>query len=207
MVVYHSYLPALVTTVLRQATSMRSGALQPWDPPPSPQSFDFSDSWVWVVGLERWKFERRAHASPHSDPCQLRRRTVLFAPALSRTTRQYLARSSVGGGFCLETSVEELVTLLRRAAACVGDGARPRCADPAFCLTDRERLLLHSLCTEPNLRAVATRLFLAEGTVRNYASTLYRKLGVRGRNEALQWALRYAPGLLAVGASPDDAAP
>ncbi|MGR5997559.1 response regulator transcription factor [Bacillus cereus] len=36
---------------------------------------------------------------------------------------------------------------------------------------------------------IASRLYLSNGTVRNYASTAYTKLGVRNKEEAVQKAL------------------
>lgn len=41
---------------------------------------------------------------------------------------------------------------------------------------------------------IAERLLLATGTVRNYLSALYRKLGVRRRTDAVRWALGSRPG-------------
>jgi DNA-binding NarL/FixJ family response regulator len=41
----------------------------------------------------------------------------------------------------------------------------------------------------PN-REIANQLFLAEGTIKNHISTIYAKLGVSSRLEAIKWAER-----------------
>lgn len=56
-------------------------------------------------------------------------------------------------------------------------------ADP-FGLTEREREVLDGLAQGLKYRQIAERLYLSEGTVRNYISTLYAKLGVRDRQSA-----------------------
>jgi DNA-binding NarL/FixJ family response regulator len=43
-------------------------------------------------------------------------------------------------------------------------------------------------------RRIADKLHLAEGTVRNRVSTLYGKIGVRSRGEAIIWAWRHGVG-------------
>lgn len=40
-------------------------------------------------------------------------------------------------------------------------------------------------------REIASRLFITEGTVRNYISGIYDKLGLRNRQEAIDWAERH----------------
>lgn len=55
-------------------------------------------------------------------------------------------------------------------------------------LTGRERQVLELLGAGLDNQVIAARLNLAEQTVRNYASTLYAKIGVASRMEALVWA-------------------
>lgn len=68
-------------------------------------------------------------------------------------------------------------------------------ADPAssptlklYDLTPREMEILKYLSQGMRYKAIAMRLYLSDGTVRNYASTLYAKLGVRNRDEAIEIA-------------------
>ena len=58
-------------------------------------------------------------------------------------------------------------------------------ADP---LTDRERELLRAVVDGASNAEIAARLFLAEGTVRNYLSSAMAKLGARNRVEAARTA-------------------
>jgi LuxR family transcriptional regulator, maltose regulon positive regulatory protein len=55
-------------------------------------------------------------------------------------------------------------------------------------LTEREIELLRLIAAGLSNREIADRLFLTEGTVKGYASTLYSKLGVRRRTEAVERA-------------------
>lgn len=68
-------------------------------------------------------------------------------------------------------------------------------ADPAsppllklYDLTPREIEVLKYLSQGLRYKAIAMKLYLSDGTVRNYASTLYAKLGVRNRDEAIEVA-------------------
>ncbi len=52
-------------------------------------------------------------------------------------------------------------------------------------LTPRERMALRLLCEGQSNAQIAWQLGVAEKTVRNHISNLYRKLGVRSRAEAI----------------------
>lgn len=67
-------------------------------------------------------------------------------------------------------------------AATRGDGALAG-------LTARERTALQLLCEGRSNAQIAWTLGIAEKTVRNHVSSLYRKLGVRSRAEAIVRAL------------------
>lgn len=60
-------------------------------------------------------------------------------------------------------------------------------------LTERERATLVLLCEGHSNAQIAWKLNIAEKTVRNHVTGLYRKLGVRSRAEAIVWAHRHAP--------------
>ena len=66
------------------------------------------------------------------------------------------------------------------AAAAIADGVSP--------LTERERDVLRAAAEHTTAAEMARRLFLAEGTVRNYLSVAMQKLGARNRGEAVDIA-------------------
>ncbi|MDL5610287.1 helix-turn-helix transcriptional regulator [Bacillus halotolerans] len=55
-------------------------------------------------------------------------------------------------------------------------------------LTKRELEILELLSQGSRYKTIASKLYLSNGTVRNYASKLYEKLGVKNREEAVQKA-------------------
>ncbi len=55
-------------------------------------------------------------------------------------------------------------------------------------LTDQEKKILHLLTEGLTNREIATRLYLAEKTVKNYVSNLLMKMGFSRRTEAAVWA-------------------
>ncbi|PNQ78094.1 MULTISPECIES: hybrid sensor histidine kinase/response regulator transcription factor [Paenibacillus] len=55
-------------------------------------------------------------------------------------------------------------------------------------LTKREMEILEHLSSGLRYKSIAAKLFLSEGTIRNYCSILYSKLGVNNREEALEMA-------------------
>jgi len=56
-------------------------------------------------------------------------------------------------------------------------------------LTAREIEILQFLAKGLRYKTIASKLYLSDGTVRNYASSAYLKLGVRNKEEAVQKAL------------------
>ena len=68
------------------------------------------------------------------------------------------------------------------AAAALSEGDNP--------LTGRERDVLRASADGATIGDVAARLYLSEGTVRNYLSTAIKKLGTRNRVEAARLAER-----------------
>ena len=107
----------------------------------------------------------------------------------------YLRRAMEVGasGFLLKDApASELATAIRR----VMDGQRvvdPGLAAAALSegenqLTEREREVLSASANGATIDDIATKLYLSEGTVRNYLSTAIKKLGVRNRVEAAHLA-------------------
>jgi two-component system response regulator DesR len=107
----------------------------------------------------------------------------------------YLKRAMESGaaGFLLKDApAAELASAIRR----VMNGERV--VDPALAatalsergspLTDRERDVLAASADGAAIRDIANKLYLSEGTVRNYLSTAIQKLGARNRVEAARLA-------------------
>jgi two-component system, NarL family, response regulator LiaR len=67
-------------------------------------------------------------------------------------------------------------------------------------LNDREREVLSLLAHGLSNADIAQRLFLSEGTIRNYVSSVLAKLGVKDRTQAAVIALRH--GLADFGGEP-----
>ena len=109
----------------------------------------------------------------------------------------YLRRAMESGavGFLLKDApASELATAIRRAmngerivdpglaAAALSEGNNP--------LTDREREVLAASANGATIEDVARKLYLSEGTVRNYLSAAIKKLETRNRVEAARLAER-----------------
>lgn len=107
----------------------------------------------------------------------------------------YLKRAMESGalGFMLKDApATELASAIRRvvegervvdpglAASALSEGDNP--------LTDRERDVLQASADGATIEDIATRLYLSEGTIRNYLSTAIKKLGTRNRVEAARLA-------------------
>ena len=107
----------------------------------------------------------------------------------------YLRRAMESGavGFLLKDApASELAEAIRRAvkgervvdpalaAAALSEGDNP--------LTERERELLAASVGGATIEDIAARLYLSEGTVRNYLSTAIKKLRTRNRVEAARLA-------------------
>lgn len=61
----------------------------------------------------------------------------------------------------------------------------------SFQLTEREAQVLRLLADGATNTDIATKLSLAEGTVKNHISNLYQRLNVHSRSEAAAWAWKY----------------
>ncbi|MGG1553577.1 response regulator [Paenibacillus ferrarius] len=66
------------------------------------------------------------------------------------------------------------------------DGGR---SSDAYGLSERELQVLHGIADGLNNREIAEKLYLSEGTVKNYISSIYAKMDVRDRVQASKKAL------------------
>jgi two-component system response regulator DesR len=121
-------------------------------------------------------------------------RTIILT-TFGRTGYLKRAMESGAAGFLLKDAPSaELASAIRRvmtgervidsalAASALSERGNP--------LTDRERDVLFAAAGGATIRDIATKLYLSEGTVRNYLSVAIQKLGVRNRVEAVQLAER-----------------
>lgn len=87
---------------------------------------------------------------------------------------------SAEGSVAVHTSVLEPALLWASSRL---DGAEER--HPLNLLTPRERTVLEMLAEGLNASTIAQRLFLSRRTIDDHLASVYRKLGVRGRIEAV----------------------
>lgn len=134
---------------------------------------------------------------------------VLIMTTFQETEKAVEALRSGADGYLLKSSepreLSETIRLVHRGVMMIaqdvtnqlihnyGGGAlREQPAEPdkplppPSGLTPREMDILQCLSKGLRYKTIAAKLYLSEGTVRNYASTIYTKLGVRNREEAVQ---------------------
>jgi len=90
-------------------------------------------------------------------------------------------RKVAGGGALIEPSVARKVLA---EFARLAEPARPVNEQLPEPLSEREQEILRLLAAGASNRQIASQLFLAEGTVKNYVSTILDKLGVKDRTQA-----------------------
>ncbi|PZR53232.1 helix-turn-helix transcriptional regulator [Xylanimonas oleitrophica] len=59
---------------------------------------------------------------------------------------------------------------------------------PAAPLTRREQVVLSNLAEDVTLEQIATKLFVTRNTVKSQVRSVYRKIGVSTRADAVAWA-------------------
>lgn len=116
---------------------------------------------------------------------------VIILTTFARSGYFERARKADVRGYLLKDSpIEELVLAIRQ----VVDGRRiyaPELVDIAFDdyrenpLTNREQEVLKWIADGKTTKQIAEGLYLTEGTVRNYVSTIFEKLEVSNRIEAV----------------------
>ena len=117
-----------------------------------------------------------------------------------------IAKAAGATAYVLKSSpLPELLSAMRRAithprrfsgAASI---SVPRLSDSkplAFDLTSRELEILHILVTGLSAREIGSQLFISEATVKTHLASLYRKLAVNNRVQAIESARKH--GLLLV---------
>ena len=64
----------------------------------------------------------------------------------------------------------------------------PRCA-PVVSLTPRELVVLASLSPDITLEEIAAKLWVSRNTVKTQLHSMYRKIGVSTKADAIAWAV------------------
>ena len=131
-------------------------------------------------------------------PEHVRARRVLLERARAELgTEQFDAAVRQGTTLTLDEGLEEALAYVVRERARLRAGHEHDDEQPmtdAFvipaALTERRRDVLRLLVEGLPNKEIATRLGLTPKTVMHHTTTIYRILGVRGRSEAVAWALR-----------------
>lgn len=90
-------------------------------------------------------------------------------------------RKVASGGALIEPSIARKVLA---EFARLAEPARPADEQLSEPLSEREKEILRLMAQGANNRQIASQLFLAEGTVKNYVSTILDKLSVEDRTQA-----------------------
>jgi two-component system, NarL family, response regulator DesR len=123
----------------------------------------------------------------HAFPCQVIILTTFARPG-------YLQRAIKSGakGYLLKDSpVEELAKAIRQVnlgSRVVSPELVLSAFDDANPLTEREQEVLRYAAEGMPTAEIAQRMFLSEGTVRNYMSDILQKIGAKNRMEAVRIA-------------------
>jgi two-component system response regulator DesR len=117
------------------------------------------------------------------------RTKVLLISGVGWISPQAAQAAGASGFISKDWSAEEVAGAVRMVAKGMTVFARREDA-PASPLTDREREVVELMASGATNREIADRLFLSPHTVKEYASSVYRKLGARNRAEAVKRAER-----------------
>ncbi|HEY8719403.1 helix-turn-helix transcriptional regulator [Pengzhenrongella sp.] len=71
---------------------------------------------------------------------------------------------------------------------CTEPGAEPPIEPPVTSLTRRELIVLDNLAEDVTLEAIASKLWVSRNTVKSQVRSVYRKIGVGTRADAVAWA-------------------
>lgn len=123
---------------------------------------------------------------------QLPTRVVILTTFARQTYFEQAVRAQVAAYLLKDSPSEELITAINQVMT------GKTIYDPALVqsvlsadqnpLTKRETEILQVAASGMPTKEIAQRLFLSEGTVRNYLSAVFSKLGVRNRLEAVELA-------------------
>jgi DNA-binding NarL/FixJ family response regulator len=110
---------------------------------------------------------------------------VLFISGAGRISAAAARAAGASGFISKDWPAREIAQAVRQVAA-GGAVFEPEAAEAPGGLSTREREVLSLMATGATNAEIATQLFLSPHTIKEHTSTLYRKLGVRNRAEAVQ---------------------
>ena len=110
---------------------------------------------------------------------------VLFISGAGRISTAAARAAGAAGFISKDWPAEEIVHAVRRVAEGGVVFETAEASSPGG-LSAREREVLELMATGATNSEIAAQLFLSPHTVKEHASALYRKLGVRNRAEAVQ---------------------
>jgi DNA-binding NarL/FixJ family response regulator len=137
---------------------------------------------------------------------------VLVAQSVSASAVRRVLEAG-GDGLVQDAELERALPATVRAA-CAGQACVPRVLGEHLekpALSYREKQILGMVVLGYTNAEIASRLYLAESTVKSHLSSAFAKLGVRSRNEAAALILdpdgRLGPGILTISDSDREPAP
>jgi two-component system response regulator DesR len=114
---------------------------------------------------------------------------VLLMSGVGRISPQAAQAAGASGFVSKDRSAEEVAMAVRMVGTGMTVFARQE-EEPAAPLSEREREVLSLMAAGETNAEIAARLYLSPHTIKDHASSVYRKLGVRNRAEAVRQAER-----------------
>ncbi|MFD1215640.1 response regulator transcription factor [Microbulbifer celer] len=115
---------------------------------------------------------------------------INFSPNIPLQTKSVLAEHNIHFLCSNRASQKELISQLRQSIQISAEGSSQDLKNRLL-LTRREQEILAQLTTgEPN-SSIASKLHLSEHTVKNHMYNIFRKIGVKNRVQASNWAKLY----------------
>ena len=114
---------------------------------------------------------------------------VLLMSGVGRISPQAAQAAGASGFVSKDRSAEEVAMAVRMVGTGMTVFARQE-EEPAAPLSGREREVLSLMAAGETNAEIAARLYLSPHTIKDHASSVYRKLGVRNRAEAVRQAER-----------------
>jgi LuxR family maltose regulon positive regulatory protein len=131
-----------------------------------------------IARRDAWPLDL-VHALVHGAHLRRRRKDLAGARALAREARAVLGSCPDPG--LLPERVEKLERTLQLAQAATADGRGET-------LSERELAVLRLLATDLSQREIGAQLFVSFNTVKTHTRTVFRKLGVASRADAVEKA-------------------
>jgi two-component system response regulator DesR len=115
---------------------------------------------------------------------------VLLMSGVGRISPQAAQAAGASGFVSKDRSAEEVAMAVRMVGTGMTVFARQEEEPAAAPLSEREREVLSLMAAGETNAEIAARLYLSPHTIKDHASSVYRKLGVRNRAEAVRQAER-----------------